>query len=654
MRPMNSSEIANTRSDSEPLAESLSRATVLALRPTWESRHLAALQPPDLLRDKLSGTVLSLSGSQLRFSLLNCDPATYDIVTFRVVELPSEDNSDETRRIPSTVYCDDSTNIIVLPALPPALQPIRCTEPMETEVWRTAVATIHASLMPMSLCFLGLPRPRLLVLAGSYGSGKSKAVVKAVGDIGGATLIRHTAREVLRQNVTKSGLELALLGIVKDATAIAPSGVLLDDAHFLFPPEDDDAPHALDVAAQYLQGSESSSVILILTCSPDEYALHPQIAQLADLYLRPQLASPVQAGVHAASRTDASSDFSCQDEISVRMEQIDIDYNGEFEQPVMERRNHGVFAGRKNETPYFRKQAVALERVRAAGYQESGISILDPTSVSTTESGGDQDGISRVAGLSAAKQALTEVASWAWTRKSVFQRLGVAPKKGALLYGPPGTGKTLLVREIASTHEAIVVAADSASIARSDVGASENMLKAVYSSAKALAPSIVFLDEIDALFVSKHGSQQSDTSGLARLSATLTRMIDKQGDGVVTIGATNRPWLLPRNLMCASRLDVCIHVGLPAAEERVALAKMYGELLSLADCEVMQLQNWAASNAASRMSGADIAGACRRAVMRSAMDDATLNASDIIRSFHEVGPFVSILEADEFLRWNPP
>jgi len=105
-----------------------------------------------------------------------------------------------------------------------------------------------------------------------------------------------------------------------------------------------------------------------------------------------------------------------------------------------------------------------------------------------------------IGGLDAVKRELQESIVWVYSQKEAFQRLGIAPVKGVLLHGPPGTGKTLLAKAIATEVNANFINTRISEILNAYIGESERLLSEIFRRAKDASPSLIFFDEIDALF----------------------------------------------------------------------------------------------------------------------------------------------------------
>ena len=172
---------------------------------------------------------------------------------------------------------------------------------------------------------------------------------------------------------------------------------------------------------------------------------------------------------------------------------------------------------------------------------------------------GDEVHWSDVAGLDAAKKALKEAVVYPFLRPDLF--LGLRePARGMLLFGPPGTGKTMLARAVATESRATFFAISASSLTSKWLGDSERLVRALFALAKALAPSIVFVDEIDSLLAARGGSSEHETtrrlktefliqwSDLQRAAAgkELSAKDQKLGDAsrVLVLAATNMPWAI--------------------------------------------------------------------------------------------------------------
>ncbi|KAK0871235.1 hypothetical protein LTR87_012916 [Friedmanniomyces endolithicus] len=167
---------------------------------------------------------------------------------------------------------------------------------------------------------------------------------------------------------------------------------------------------------------------------------------------------------------------------------------------------------------------------------------------------GDEVHWDDVAGLEIAKSALKETVVYPFLRPDLFMGLR-EPARGMLLFGPPGTGKTMLARAVATESKSIFFAISASSLTSKYLGESEKLVRALFSLAKALAPSIIFVDEIDSLLGARGGSSEHEATRRIKtefliqwsdLQKAAAGREDKGGDAtrVLVLAATNLPWAI--------------------------------------------------------------------------------------------------------------
>jgi len=172
-----------------------------------------------------------------------------------------------------------------------------------------------------------------------------------------------------------------------------------------------------------------------------------------------------------------------------------------------------------------------------------------------------------IGGLKEEVKKVREMIEIPLKRPELFERLGISPPKGVLIHGPPGTGKTLLAKAVANESDAHFIAINGPEIMSKYVGGSEERLREFFEEAEENAPSIIFIDEIDAI-----APKREEVSGEVerRIVAQLLTLMDglKSRGHVVVIGATNRPDALDQALRRPGRFDREIEIGVPDKDER--------------------------------------------------------------------------------------
>lgn len=222
-------------------------------------------------------------------------------------------------------------------------------------------------------------------------------------------------------------------------------------------------------------------------------------------------------------------------------------------------------------------------RVRQQDLLEA-VESVRPISMSTTDTlatGGIT--LDDVGDMADVKQALTESVLWPLRYPDSFERLGVAPPRGVLIYGPPGNGKTFLVRALAGTGALNVFSVKGAELMDKWVGESERAVRELFRKAAEAAPSLVFLDEVDAL--APRRGQSSDSGVSDRVVAALLTELDgvEPLRDVVVVGATNRPELVDPALLRPGRLERLIYVPPPDTEARGQILRAAARNTPLAD-----------------------------------------------------------------------
>lgn len=163
----------------------------------------------------------------------------------------------------------------------------------------------------------------------------------------------------------------------------------------------------------------------------------------------------------------------------------------------------------------------------------------------------------------------------------VYRRLGVTPARGLLLHGPPGSGKTLLANAIGGELALPFLKVNAPEVVSSLSGESESRLRDLFEAAASQAPSILFIDEIDAI-TPKRDEASKDME--RRIVSQLISCIDALAESVLVIGATNRPDSLDPALRRAGRFDSEIGCGIPSEPNRRAILAVLSRSLRLAEC----------------------------------------------------------------------
>jgi len=244
---------------------------------------------------------------------------------------------------------------------------------------------------------------------------------------------------------------------------------------------------------------------------------------------------------------------------------------------------------------------VALSNATDVRIQTAGVAAPQPFKVKYEDIGGLEDILVRV----------RELVELPMRYPEAFAHLRIEPPKGVLLYGPPGTGKTLIARAVASEVEAHFIHVNGPEIIHKFYGESEAKLRGIFDEAHRKAPSIIFLDELDAI-----APKRSDVTGevekrvVAQLLASMDGLVSR-GE-VVVIGATNLPEMLDPALRRPGRFDREISLSAPSRVGRLKILKIHSRGMPLdADVDLPRL-----AEITHGFVGADLEVLCKEAGMR--------------------------------------
>ncbi|XP_057561700.1 ribosome biogenesis protein SPATA5 isoform X2 [Hippopotamus amphibius kiboko] len=217
-----------------------------------------------------------------------------------------------------------------------------------------------------------------------------------------------------------------------------------------------------------------------------------------------------------------------------------------------------------------------------------------------------------IGGLNSQLKEIREIIELPLKQPELFKSYGIPPPRGVLLYGPPGTGKTMIARAIANEVGAYVSVINGPEIISKFYGETEARLRQIFAEATLRHPSIIFIDELDALCPKREGAQNEVERRVVASLLTLMDGIGSEGSEgrVLVLGATNRPHALDAALRRPGRFDKEIEIGVPNAQDRLdILQKLLRRVPHLlTEAELLQL-----ANSAHGYVGADLKALCNEA-----------------------------------------
>jgi len=476
---------------------------------------------------------------------------------------------------------------------------------------------------------LALEQPELLARLGA--AAHLGVLVSGPAGVGKSTLVRAVAAERTLVELDGPGVGAleasARLAAVRDAvTGLRSGGILLISDVDALLPADPEPVGTLVLDQLRTLVATTGAALVVTTARPDSVDARLREPDLCDRELTVTLPD---ASVRAALL-----------ELLLR----DIP-TGELDLSAVAARTPGFVVA---DLVAVRREAAL--RAAARAYREGtepqlvqddllgALSVIRPLSRSSSEelSVGSLT-LEDVGDMAEAKQSLTEAVLWPLRYPDSFTRLGIDPPRGVLLYGPPGCGKTFLVRALASSGQLSVHSVKGAELMDKWVGSSEKAVRDLFRRARDSAPSLVFLDEVDAL-APRRGQSGDSGVGDRVVAALLTELdgVEPLRD-VVVLGATNRPELIDPALLRPGRLERLVFVPPPDAEARAAVLRAAGGSVPLADDVDLD----ALAESLEGYSAADCAALLREAAlaaMRSSMDAADVTAADVAAARKAVRP----------------
>ncbi|GGM13775.1 AAA family ATPase [Micromonospora yangpuensis] len=460
-----------------------------------------------------------------------------------------------------------------------------------------------------------------VLLSGPAGSGKS-ALVRAV-----AAGVRARVRPLWAPEIAALSNQAAaerLRAAAAEVTAEGPAVLLVTDVEALAPA---DEPGPVATVFRQLLGEILRAGVAVVCTTGRPEAVDPGLRAPDLLSLRISVSLP-----DSAMRREQLSVLTRQVALAedVRLEEVAGRTPGFVAADLAALvREAGVRAALRQKTET--TPTVAMADFTAA------LEVVRPTTMASSTLEVAKVTLDDVGDLVEVKEQLTESVLWPLTYPDTFARLGVQPPRGVLLYGPPGCGKTFLVTALAGSGRANVLSVKGAELLSKWVGESERAVRELFRRAREAAPTLVFLDEVDALAPTR--GQATDGGTTDRVVAALLTELDgvESLRNVVVVGATNRPDLIDPALLRPGRLERLVYVPPPDAEARAAILTAAARNVPLAeDVELAalaeQLDGFSAADCAALVREAALA------AMRESLTASTVTAAHVAAARDKVRP----------------
>ncbi|CAE7941312.1 RPT3, partial [Symbiodinium sp. KB8] len=210
-----------------------------------------------------------------------------------------------------------------------------------------------------------------------------------------------------------------------------------------------------------------------------------------------------------------------------------------------------------------------------------------------------------IGGMDTQKQEMKEAVELPLTHHELYKQIGIDPPRGVLMYGPPGTGKTMLAKAVANATTAAFISVVGSEFVQKYLGEGPRMVRDVFRLARENAPSIIFIDEVDAIGTKRYDSQVGADREVQRILLELLTQMDgfDQDTNVKVIMATNRPDTLDPALLRPGRLDRKIEFPAPDRRQKRLVFQAHTSKMNLS--EEVDLEDYV--NRPEKISAADIA-----------------------------------------------
>src|SRR5512137_412478 len=460
---------------------------------------------------------------------------------------------------------------------------------------------------------LGIDPPKGVLLYGPPGTGKT-LIARAVANEAGANFYAIQGPEIMSKFYGQS--EERLRELFTEAEKNAPSVIFIDELDSIAPKRDEvQGEVERRVVAQLLtlmDGLTARGYVIVIAATNREEAIDPALRRPGRFDREIEIGVPTIAGrkeilqIHTRGMP-LTDNIDLEHIAKITHGFVGADLAALAREAAMKslrRYLPEIDLGKPIPAEILEKMKVtaqdfadALKEIEPSAMREVFVEVPKVT-------WGD------VGGLENVKKELQEAVEMPLQDPASFERMGITPPRGVLLFGAPGTGKTLLARAIATESRANFIAIKGPEIMSKWVGESEKAIRMIFKKAKQVSPSIVFLDEIDAI-APRRGSH-FDSGSTERVVNQLLTSMDGLEDlqNVFVIAATNRPDIVDPALLRPGRFDKLLLVPVPDEATRLKILQVHTKEMPL---EGVNLESIAKK--LDGYVGADIENLCREAAL---------------------------------------
>jgi transitional endoplasmic reticulum ATPase len=469
---------------------------------------------------------------------------------------------------------------------------------------------------------LGIDPPKGVLLHGPPGCGKT-LIARAVAHETSAKFFTINGPEIIHKFYGES--EAHLRKVFEEAAKQAPSVIFIDEIDAIAPSRDkvvgDVEKRVVATLLTLMDGLSRRKNVIVLAATNLPNVLDPALRRPGRFDREIAISIPDRDGrkeileIHSRGMPLAS-DVDLAHVAAITHGFVGADLESLCREAAMLclRRLLPAIDFGSGQIPYETLRALEVRM----GDFEAALREVEPSAIREVFVEVPNVGWNDVGGLDDVKRELIESVEWPLKHAEIFKTAGVKPPRGILLSGAPGCGKTLLAKAVASQTQVNFISVKGPSLLSKYVGESERGVREIFRKAKQAAPCIIFFDEIDAL-VPARGTGGNDSGTTERVIGQFLAEMDgvEEMNGVLVLGATNRPDILDPALLRPGRFDVQLEIPLPDLKGR-------REIFRIALRDKPTTGEFSADDLASKsegFTGAEIQGACTRAA-RTALREA--------------------------------
>ncbi len=463
---------------------------------------------------------------------------------------------------------------------------------------------------------LGIEPPKGVLMHGPPGTGKT-LIAKAVANESGANFFSIAGPEIMSKYYGES--EQRLREIFEQANKDAPSIIFIDELDSIAPKREEVTGEVeRRIVAQLLtmmDGLEERGQVVVIGATNRIDAIDPALRRPG------RFDREIEIGV--PDRHERIEIFQIHTRGMPLSDDVKIEYisdrtHGFVGADISALAKEAAMKALRRYLPQIKlEEAVPfeiLESMRVTGTDfEDALKEVEPSAMREVMIEIPRIAWDEVGGLDEAKQELIEAVEWPLKYSEKFEKMSIRPPKGILLYGPPGTGKTLLAKAVATESSANFISVRGPQLLSKWVGESEKAIREVFKKARQVAPSIIFLDELDAI-APVRGTEFGSKTSERVINQLLTELDGVEVlKNVVVIAATNRPEIIDPALIRSGRFDRLVFIGPPSKEGRIEIFNIH--LKNTPRSDDVNIEELA--DLTDNYVGSDIESLCREAVMLS-------------------------------------